>query len=241
METTKHQAQNVITQIICVGVLISMITIAAVKSYIDTPKRTTLTVHNASKTDTVTAYLTLGPADTTHWVYNTKGIFGITTTGAQGSFTLAPGQYRSYTSKRAMAGNISFNSPPLNCPNQITVCEFCINNHGTVPKAQETVEISCVSGVSYIANIYLSNKNWTANYPGYDTIQNIQNGPIGTNNGRPGVYPFGCDDCTTATSQAPSCTIGKNEKQQRHAICNVQRNAKLSGGSMTISYMRKVK
>ncbi len=201
---------------------------------------TTLIVKNSSKTDTITAYLTIGCPDTTKWVSNVHNIFGINTTGAQGSFTLAPNQQVSYQSKKAIQGNICFNSPPVNCPEEVTVCEFCLNNKGTVKYAQETIDISCVSGISFISKITLQGTKWTANYKGYDTITVIQNGIKGTNSGRPGVYPFGCDNCTSQSSQAPSCTIGNNEPPQKHNICNVQRNAMLSGGTVMIEYLKKV-
>lgn len=200
--------------------------------------KTMLVIKNGNDTNSVLVYVTLGCPDTTKWQSNVNGMFGITATGLQGAFYLAPGQQVSYTSKKALQGNVCFNSAPVNCPQKVTVCEFCLNNAGTSKNAQETTEISCVSGVSFIASITLQGSKWTANYPGYDTVTTIQNGPIGTNSGRVGVYPFGCDDCTMATSGAPSCTQGKNEVPQKHAICNVQRNARYSGGTVTITYLQ---
>jgi|GEM_PF-3510844 hypothetical protein len=207
---------------------------------------TELIVSNKDSIDSVSVWITIGYADTVHWVHSVSGIFGITTGGSQAMIILAPKQIVGYKCPEGLgiSGNICFLSPPLNCPNKTTVCEFCLNNYKSgVNDPQETVEISCVSGVSYIASIHLQGGNgvWTANYPGFDTIRHIQNDTIGANSGLPGVYPYGCDDCDSATPQAPSCTIGHNEKPQKHAICNVQRDAKLSGGVMVISYIKAVK
>ena len=93
-------------------------------------KSTELLVVNET-TDSVVVYLTLG-ADT-NYVTNVNGIYGITTTGLQGFFILAPHDTVSYTSQpKGFSGNLSFNTPPLNCstkqiPTGINIFEFALN------------------------------------------------------------------------------------------------------------------
>ena len=207
--------------------------------------QTEIVVVNTDTVNSVNVWLTIGYPDTTNWVSSVSGIFGITTSGGQAMFTLSPGQkvYYSSPAGKGIQGNISFLSAPNNCPIGTTLCEFCLNNYSSsVPDPQETVEISCVSGVSFIASIDLKGGTgiWTANSPGYDTILHIQNDTIGANSGLAGVYPFGCDDCISQSSGAPSCTIGINEPPQVNAICNVQRGASSGGGKVTISYIRTI-
>jgi len=201
---------------------------------------TTLTVKNSHPADTITAYLTLGGCE--GCLTDVKGIFGITDSGAQGSFTLIPNQELSYSSPAGSAfeGNICFLAPPINCPNGNNICEFALNNNNTSDTmAQETVEISCVAGVTYIAKYTLKDGgNWTAT-TGYDSIRTFHNDTIGANSGKIGVFPYGCDDCTKSTDKRPSC-VTNPEPAQKLPICNVSRNARQSGGSVLIEYLRPI-
>lgn len=193
----------------------------------------------------VTAWLTLGAADTATWIQNVQGLFGITDSGLVGSFILQPGDTLNYTapSGKAIQGNFCFITQAYQCAfdsinTGSNIIEFCLNNSGTVNNAQETIEISCVPGVTYIGAVdFYGAGVWTANYTGYDTIIHIENSVFGRNTGLPGVYPVGCDNCTAQTANAPACTIGKGESPQKYAICNVQRNASQSGGQVVFSYM----
>lgn len=193
--------------------------------------------------DTISVHLTIG-APNKLWVNDVYGIFGIKTHGQQGVFTLAPGDSIIYLPPKAIQGNICFLSNPYQCVSDsgATILEFCLNNYNyKIPAAQETVEISCVAGINYEAGIFMDGGGiWTANAKGYDTITSIQNGVFGTNSGRVGVYPYGCDDCTYQSSGAPYCTIGKNENPQKYAICNVQRNASLSGGTVKFVFKKPI-
>jgi hypothetical protein len=117
--------------------------------------------------------------------------------------------------------------------------EFCLNNRTTATNAQETIEISCVAGVTYIGKMQMSSGGiWSANNPGYDTVSVIENGNFGQNTGRVGVYPVGCDNCTEQTQNAPQCTIGHGEQPQSLPICNVQRNALQSGGKVVFTFVK---
>lgn len=208
--------------------------------------KTELLVHN-SYSKPVDVYLTIGCPDKLKWVSSVKGIFGIKTDGLKGKFTLKANETLSYISDKGIQGNICFLTDSYQCLNDstngTTIIEFCLNNEDIlVPNAQETVEISCVSGVSYIASIDLTGGRgvFTANHIGYDTVSFIENSTIGNNSGKVGVYPYGCDNCTWQSNQAPECSIGKNEKPQKYAICNVQRLSKLSGGKVQINFINKV-
>jgi hypothetical protein len=202
--------------------------------------KTTLVVKN-TYTQPVLTYLTLGGCD--NCLSDVNGVFGITTSGLQGSFTLQPGDSVYYTPPEGVAfeGNISFLAAPVNCPVGTTLCEFVLNNY-VYPDTmgQETVEISCVAGVSYIAKYTMKGGgSWTAT-TGYENITCFWNDTIGANSGLVGVYPYGCDDCTTQSSQAPSCTIGKNEPCQVLPICNISRNSMQCGGFVTIEYIKPI-
>lgn len=200
-------------------------------------KFTTINVENLSN-DTITAYLTIDDNGSS-WVSNVNGIFGIeSNNNLQGSFIIVPQQKFSYTSNKPFSGNISFNNPPLNCPYPApTLFEFTLNNYGTISKAQETTDISCVFGVTSIGSIsYSGGGIWSSGQN--DTIYKIQNDSIYKNTGLKGVYPYGCTTCTGREGMV-NCNNKKTyEKVNKKAICNIQRNASKSGGQVNISYIK---
>lgn len=199
--------------------------------------QTTLQVYNSSN-DTILVYLTLD-MNGINWVEDVNGIFGITSKNkSQGAFQLLPKQIVSYQSKKAFSGNISFNNPPLNCPFPApTLFEFCLNNKNTVSKSQETVDISCVYGVTSIGSITL-NGGGVWNSGQNDTVTYIQNDVLYKNTGRKGVYPYGCTTCIGRSGMLPCSNKKKYEKVNIKNICNVQRNSKNSGGIVKITYLR---
>jgi len=202
---------------------------------------TTVQITN-SNSDSVLVFLRLGVADTS-WVHDVNGIFGIySSVTTQGSFWLQHNDTLSYTSAKPIQGNISFWHEPNNCPypdSAITLYEFTLNNLGTVTNAQETVDISCVAGVSSIGSITMQdNGQWTDNFHSYP-ITKIQNLTLYNNSNIPGVFPYGCTNCVNHDG-APDCEgHPKYAKKNTHNICNVQRNATKSGGIVTITYIRK--
>ncbi len=238
--------RELIITLIFIGIIATMINVASTLEGKRTPvvNSTVVMVENKDTINCVDVWLTIGAPDKT-WVNSVHGIFGIKTKGLQGKFTLKPKQTLSYIPKKGIQGNICFLTTPQQCngnANGSTIIEFCLNNYNVkIPEAQETVEISCVSGITYIASIDMKGGKgiWTANYAGYDTITHIQNDTFGKNSGNAGVYPYGCDDCDSIASP-PVCTIGKNETPQKYAICNIQRNASLNGGTVKISFISKV-
>lgn len=189
--------------------------------------------------------ITKNCTDSLKWEQDVYGIFGSNIHGSKYIFKLKPKDTLRYSPLKGIQGNISFITDAWQCsPDSSStgsnIIEFCLNNNGTVLNAQETIEISCVSGVTYIGRVDFYNGGiWTANYKGYDTITTVENGDFGHNTGRVGVYPVGCDDCNSITNP-PSCTIpnGYHESPQKYAICNVQRNAKNSGGKVVFSFIR---
>jgi hypothetical protein len=141
-------------------------------------------------------------------------------------------------------GNLSFNSQPQNCPsspggsypNGVNLFEFILNNEFQSGAPQETVDISCVAGVNCAIRADLGGDEWNAG-PTMPRVLTIENGPIGTNTGRVGVFPVGCDDCTASVSP-PSCPNPPSyETPQANAICNVQRVAKHHGGIVEVIYL----
>ena len=200
-------------------------------------KSTTLELENTSSLDSVLTYVTL--SDEAGFEDNVKGIFGIADSGLQGSFYLHTDSVYSYTSTKPISGNITFNSPPINCPTDdfptgTNEFEFTLNNYGTVDKAQETIDISNVAGVNALGGYKMTGGGaWIA---GGDTILLFEVYPMYQNVGRAGVFPFRCDDCV-ASVNPPKCTdtLSPSKPQKKH-ICNVSRDAKQSGGKVHITF-----
>jgi hypothetical protein len=132
-------------------------------------------------------------------------------------------------------GQLSFNTPALNCPTQqfpegVNIFEFIVNNSYQTGIPQNTVEISCVAGVNCLLQGILSGGSaWNASsmYPNVDTIYN--RGKF-DNSGLVGVFPYGCDDCTASVAP-PACAKNDRDRQES-PICTVQRNAIGSGGGL---------
>ncbi len=204
---------------------------------------TVLCIKNENPVDCVLVYLTLNTGKM--YVSDVNGIFGIKSSKkSQGSFYLAPEDSVSYVSPKGKAinGNVSFWSPPLNCPYVgTTLFEFNLNNYRTSRYAQETVDISCMAGVSCFGSIDMSGGllSWTDNvHP--ESVTHIQNDSLYKNTGISGVFPYGCTNCTN-TDGAPVCSDNQPAfaTPNKQNICNVQRYAKGSGGSVTISYLKR--
>lgn len=205
---------------------------------------TTLELHNPTDQDVLT-YLTLGATPgcvqdvslvtvshglTINKLYPLQGNLILP---AKMTVTLAAPQGLGFN------GNVSFGTPPLNCPcpdwpEGVCLAEFIINNGECQPNGQETVDISCVCGANAFIGIHLTSDDWTAN-GGAIQVKDIKNGTRYENTGRVGVYPYGCDNCTES-SAPPSC-VGKHPEYANTApICNVQRPATAPGGVVRISF-----
>lgn len=231
----------IISMVFLCFMLFSRLTVPADESIVDSKSTTVLTVKNQNPNDTVEVYLTLNGGD--GYVSDVNGIFGITSSNdTQGSFYLLPKDSVTYTAPvgKAFSGNISFWSPPLNCPFEgTTLFEFTLNNSLIDSNSQETIDISCVAGVTCIGSFDLNGGGaWGDNYQSND-IKHFQNDSLYHNTGISGVFPYGCTNCIN-TEGAPVCNNSPSQfaNPNLNKICNVQRNAKNSGGNVIISYIR---
>jgi hypothetical protein len=206
----------------------------------ETIKSTELLVVNETN-DSVLVFLTIG--SDTNYVTNVLGIYGIKTNGLQGSFILAPNDTVSYISgEKGFSGNLSFNTPPLNCPTNefplgINIFEFSLNNNFKgILYPQETFDISCVAGVNCrIGCTFDSLAYWTAGN-GIKRFGAIENSFIYDNVGKIGVYPYGCDSCSQIY-QPPICeNYLKPSEPQKQNTCNIQRDANKKGGKVYVIY-----
>ncbi|MDT5295237.1 MAG: hypothetical protein QOJ76_2117 [Acidobacteriota bacterium] len=201
----------------------------------------------------VQVYLTLGK--TTGCVGSITDIPFVTNTipnnDLQGWFTLQPkgqnGDSVSYTPPMGMGfnGNFAFGTPPLNCPtetfpNGVNFAEFILNNSFQGAGAQETLDISAVAGVNAFIQFSMSGGGtWNAGTT-QPTVTEFENKGIGDNVGQVGVYPYGCDVCT-ASAGPPVCSPPPRDAPnplvpQKEPICNVQRDASASGGTVTLTF-----
>jgi hypothetical protein len=150
---------------------------------------------------------------------------------------LQPNETRKYRSpKFAISGNLAFGTPPLNCatkqyPKGINLFEFCLNNDFG-KYSQETIDISCVSGVNACIAVNVSDNNWWS-----DTITTaFSNDTLYANTNRIGVFPYGCDVCT-GSSKPPVCPGHlPYEKGSKDARCQVQRPAVDKGGVVNVFF-----
>jgi hypothetical protein len=166
----------------------------------------------------------------------------------QGWFLLADGMTKAYAPPQGqgVSGNFAFGSPPLNCPtneytNGINLAEFILNNSFQGPGAQETIDISCVAGANALIAFAMSGGGgWNAG-DSQPAVSQFANKPLDQNTGLVGVFPCGCDNCTSrANPPQPSCPPSPPppayEDCQSQPICNVQRDAANSGGDVEVIF-----
>lgn len=204
-------------------------------------KNTSLCIINCTK-DTVLTYVTLGSIGDTNYVQNTYGMFGVLDSAVQTSFYLLPNDTLNYISPigKGINGNITFGYPPQNCPDTtqtpdgINLFEFNLNDNFLV-NAQETIDISCVSGVNcYIVSSMIGGGSWNN---GTDTLVFFGNNDLYSNTGLSGVFPFGCDSCIGITPHTPYCVGHKPyATPQKTKICNIQRNSTANGGVVLVRF-----
>ena len=184
-------------------------------------------VTNTTK-DSVLMYLTINYPKDSSYVQSVNEIFGIKSTELQGSVWIKPKDTLRYTPKLKFSGNISFGSPPINCPsddwiNGVNIVEWSVN----VPKgSNECLDISCVSGVNSIIKIdLLSGANWLANGK---IIKTTQNNKMWNNTGIYGVFPYGCTNCINTDGKQPCQTPSEATNKQK--ICTLTRDKDKKGG-----------
>ena len=202
-------------------------------------RRTIIEITNESCQDSVLTYLTLG-ADT-NFITNVNGVFGIKDSGLQGSFWMHKDSVYTYEyDSKGISGNITFDTVPLNCPagtftTGTNLFELTINNDGTVKDAQESIDISNVSGCNSLGKFSMSGGgSWVS---GGNDITSFYNSKLYDNYNKSGVFPFKCTQCTSVSGYQPCLDSLKSPKPQPHHICNVSRDAKLSGGKVRLTFL----
>jgi hypothetical protein len=130
----------------------------------------------------------------------------------------------------------------VNLPEGTNTAEVVLNP--PLNNENESVDISCINGANSQIQFSLPGSQWTSN--GSNTINSIANSvvilnPAGVciNDGNcnlNGVYPYNLTNCTSGPgnacgglSQAAFCT-------ESNAICQVQRPAGVTGGTVTIIF-----
>lgn len=213
---------------------------------VEVSSATSMKVYNDSK-DTVLVYLTLGTTE--GCIQNVNEVPWVQDTvtgqcGLQGTFLLMPGDSTESFNGDGLGFNgvLSFNHAPDNCPapsytNGINQFEFIINNSFQTGQPQETIDISCVHGVNCVIRVDVSDTNWNAGST-IPMIQSFANTMDKNRTGIAGVFPYACTHCTDYIG-APNC-IPTPQPVQKESICNVQRNADLSGGQIKVIYLGKV-
>jgi hypothetical protein len=166
----------------------------------------------------------------------------------QGWFLLPDGATKAYAPPQGqgISGNFCFGSPPLNCPteeyrNGVNLAEFILNNSVQGSGAQETIDISCVAGANALITFaMIGGGTWNAG-SSQPAVSQFANKALKQNTGLVGVFPCGCDNCTSrAKPPQPSCPASPPppayEDCQSLPICNVQRDATSSGGDVEVIF-----
>lgn len=189
----------------------------------------------------VTVWVTLGATpgclqDVTKIPFVTSG------SGLVGSFTLAAGDSTSIYAPDSVGFNgvFSFNYQPSNCPdslypNGINQYEFIVNNAFQPGNPQESINISCVHGVNCVIRVDMLTLNAFNAGPTVPSISSFANSMDKNQLGQPGVYPYACTHCTDYIG-APKC-IPVPQPVSTEQICQIQRDAKLSGGLIKVIYL----
>jgi len=217
--------------------------IAVEEVEIETQDTTTyLRIVNDSE-DTIVVWVTLGATEGCLQDINLIPFITDSVAPLKGYFTMYPHDSTPDYAPDSIGfnGQLSFNTPALNCPTTdfpegVNIFEFIINNSFQTGIPQETIEISCVAGANCLLKSRLAGgESWNASdlYPKVDTFYNMSRY---NNTGLIGVFPYGCDDCTSSVSP-PECA--KTDKyKQKEPICTVQRDAIGSGGGLVrVSYL----
>lgn len=225
-----------LTTTIAILVIVIISIIAVHHSYPPDPAlaNTELRVVNETQ-DSVLLFLTLSGYDSAQapsYVQNVNGIFGCSQTGLNGQVWLHAQDSVSYTSLLYLSGNISFGTPPLNCPTStwktgMNLFEFNLN------EPQESIDISCMAGVNCIMRVDLiGGPSWPANIIPDPRV--LQNDSMYKNTNRVGVYPYGCTDCTD-TSGRQACQY-PTDTPNTDAICNPTRAKGDRGGLVRVAF-----
>lgn len=206
---------------------------------------TTFKITNQTDADVIT-YITLGATegcihDVTKLVFSDSEIIITPVAPLMGHFILkANASTEVSAGSLGLNGNVSFNTPPMNCktpelPNGMNLAEFIINN-GFQQYGQETIDNSCVAGANALIEMVVDTDDWTSNW-GKIPVTSFVNKKWDENTGLVGVFPYGCDNCTSS-NQPPECVGLQPQFANKEPICNVQRPANSNkGGSLEIKFL----
>ena len=208
--------------------------------------QTQLTLKNNSAQD-VRVYLTLGAVQGCVQPITEIPFVKHQVNKLQGWFMLSKGASVSYTPPQGEGfnGNFAFDTAPQNCPTDqfpsgVNLAEFMLNNSFQGSSAQETIDISAVAGVNAFLKFSMTGGGvWNAGKT-QPNVTEFENKKIGHNAGQVGVYPYACDECTES-KKPPVCSkppVGAPNPPmpQKEAICNVQRDASQSGGTVLLTF-----
>lgn len=191
--------------------------------------------------DSVLVYLTLSgypSQDSSIYIQNVHGIFGILDSGLVGSFYLGSKDTVIYTSYKAFSGNVSFGAQPINCftkawPTGVNPFEFNLND------GQESIDISAIGGVNCILHVdLLGGPKWLAGTH-YPDVRHFLNDTLYGNTGKVGVFPYGCTNCTDTIGRQPCQT--PSVKPNTDHICNPTRAAGEHGGFVILTFEKFTK
>jgi hypothetical protein len=201
--------------------------------------QTQLSILNGAN-QAVTVFVTLGASAGNITLAEIPFVTPVPGNTLQGSFSLAAGKTANVTppAGKTVIGNVCFGGPPINCPapgfpRAVNLFEFALN---LAAGGQETIDISCVAGVNSQMKVALAGGGgWNAGST-RPSVTSFHNVAAGGNTGLVGVYPISCDVCT-ASQAPPRCTPAvPPEKPQSQPICNVQRDASASGGTVAVTF-----
>jgi hypothetical protein len=117
----------------------------------------------------------------------------------------------------------------------MNLAEFIINN-GFQQYGQETIDNSCVAGANALIEMSVDTDDWTSNW-GKVNVTSFVNKKWDDNTGIVGVFPYGCDNCTSS-NQPPECVGVQPQFANKEPICNVQRPANSNkGGTLEIKFL----
>lgn len=197
----------------------------------------------------VKTYITLGATegcvqDVTTLTFSDPEITIIEEIPLRGYFIQKPNSATYVAAPEGMGfnGNVSYNTSPQNCsshelPHGMNLAEFIINNPFQGIYGQNTVDISCVTGANAKILMTMTADDWTSNYGAITHVKSIENKFYNDNTGIVGVYPYGCDNCTS--SDNPPACVGKHPQYANsEPICNVLRPCEENeGGEIHITLL----
>ena len=202
-------------------------------------------ITNQTNSDVIT-YITLGATegcihDVSKLIFSDSSITIDEVAPLMGHFILKANSSTEVSAGNlGLNGNVSFNTPPMNCktqelPNGMNLAEFIINN-GFQQYGQETIDNSCVAGANALIEMSVDTDDWTSNW-GKIPVTSFVNKKWDDNTGIVGVFPYGCDNCTSS-NQPPECVGVQPQFANKEPICNVQRPANSNkGGTLEIKFL----